>query len=333
MVCALGIDHLSHKLVRMEKDQAQEIAQMKAASASKTADFLDQPKDQQVISSSTVGDTTAPTYKTTVVTAYFQIRSKYLKENYMDWMSLMLSIQDPMIVFTTEDWVQPIQELRKHALDRTHFVVMNLEDVPMAKDFSTTIWDHQLKLDPEAKRHAGYQVFWVWLSKTYFATEGIKLNPYNSEIFMWSDIGCFRGGHANKYKSKLLVQHPEVVPHDRMLFLSHKDEPSPPDSLWWTNKLKDKDHFYHSGSQMVGYKDTFQKFHEAFLKTLQGFLDRDMFLGDDQTVLQCTCTQNPDLCAYAKRAQVKPDNHYFGLRHIVFMGGKYDFWYPPSLPK
>ena len=49
------------------------------------------------------------TSPTTIVTAYFQIRSKYAKETYMEWMSTMLSLQDSMIIFTTPDWVGRMQ--------------------------------------------------------------------------------------------------------------------------------------------------------------------------------------------------------------------------------
>lgn len=265
---------------------------------------------------------------TTVVTAYFQIRSKYGKEHYMEWMSTMLSLQDPMIIFTTEDWVQPMQSLRKHALDRTYFVTMKLQDVPLAKDYSKELWQHMLDIDPERKRHAGYEVFWIWLSKTYFGTEAIRLNPFQSSAFMWSDIGCFRGKRTeDRYKGQLMMAHPEVIPPSSMLFLSHKPNPSPPDSVWWTNKLKEKEHFYHSGTQMAGRIEAWQEFHSSFLEVMKGFIERDLFIGDDQTVLQCTCMQYPHLCAYITRNQVK-DNHYFGLRYALWKGGKYEFWRP-----
>lgn len=269
------------------------------------------------------------TSPTTIVTAYFQIRSKYAKETYMEWMSTMLSLQDSMIIFTTPDWVGPITELRKHALNRTYFVVMELQDVPMAKDYSLDFWQHELDIDPEKKRHAGYEVFWIWLSKTWFVTEGIRRNPFQSDIFMWSDIGCFRSAGAAKYKGKVLMKHTDVLPKDRILFLSHKETPDPPASVWWNNKLREKEHFYHSGSQMLGYKDTFQMYHAAFLQTFAGFIERKLFVGDDQPVFQCACLQNPHLCAYVPRKQVK-DNHYFGLRYVVFAGGSYKFWYPPE---
>jgi hypothetical protein len=127
------------------------------------------------------------------------------------------------------------------------------------------------------------------------------------------------------------MQHTEgVVPKDRILFLSHKDPIDPPPSVWWNNKLKEKQHFYHSGSQMLGYKNVWGSYHAAFVETFAGFNDRKLFVGDDQPVFQCACLQHPHLCAYVPRSQVK-DNHYFGLRYVVFHGGTYQFWYPPEL--
>mmetsp|Transcript_11089 Transcript_11089/g.17005 ORF Transcript_11089/g.17005 Transcript_11089/m.17005 type:complete len:364 (-) Transcript_11089:148-1239(-) len=266
----------------------------------------------------------------TVVTAYFQIRSKYQKETYLDWMSTMLSVQDPMIIFTTVEWVESIRELRKHALNRTYFVTMELTDLPLAKNYTSNFWQSQLDIDPEKKRHAGYEVFWIWLSKTWFVSEGIRMNPFQSKLFMWSDIGCYRGGAAKTYAGKTIIKHPNVVPKDRVLFLSHKHLPIPPKTLWWNKKLKEKEYFYHSGSQMLGYSFVFVKYHTSFLKTLNGFLEKKMFIGDDQPVFQCTCLQNPDLCAYITRDQVK-DNHYFGLRYAIHYGGEYKYWYPPHI--
>jgi hypothetical protein len=265
--------------------------------------------------------------RATIVTAYFQIRSKYQKEVYLEWMSIMLSLRDNMVIYCTSDWKDSILQLRPKDA-QTHFVIMNITELPLARDYDATFWQEQLNKDPEKKRHAGYEVFWIWLSKPWFVVNAIHLNPFDSDIYMWSDIGCFRGGAAKRYQDQMLIQHPEVVPQNRVLFLSHKPEPQPPASLWWNNKLHEKDHFYHSGSQMVAYKQVWLQFQEAFRETMQGFLERNLFIGDDQPVFQCTCTQHSALCAYVTRNQVK-DNHYFGLRYVLFHGGTYQFWYPP----
>jgi hypothetical protein len=48
----------------------------------------------------------------TVVTAYFEIPSKHSKGNYIEWMAYMLAIDDPVIIFTTSDWVEKMKTLR-----------------------------------------------------------------------------------------------------------------------------------------------------------------------------------------------------------------------------
>jgi hypothetical protein len=244
-------------------------------------------------------------------------------------MSIMLSLKDNMVIYCTADWKDAI--LRFRPIDaQTHFVIMNITELPLAQHYNVTFWQEQLDRDPENKLHASYQVFWIWLSKTWFVANAIHLNPFDSDIYMWSDIGCFRhGGVAKRYRHKLLIQHPEAVPRDRILFLSHQAQPKPPASVWWSNKLRDSRHFYHSGSQGVGYKETWLQCHKAFQLTIQGFLERRLFIGDDQPVMQSTCLQNPTLCAYVTRDQVK-DNHWFGLRYVVFHGGNYRYWYPPE---
>jgi hypothetical protein len=266
---------------------------------------------------------------TTVVTGYFSIRSKYGKDSYIDWMSTMLGLNDPMIIFTSPDMVDTIKELRAHAINRTLVIPMELQDLPLVKKYPLAVWQAELDKDPEKKRHAGYQVFWIWLSKTWFLQQSVERNPFSSTTFMWSDIGCFRG-RDQKWKGRTMMGHPEILVPGRMLFMAHH-KPNPPSSIWWTNKLKDKDHFYHSGTMMAGTSDTILKFHVAFLQTFQGFLDRSLFVGDDQTVLQSTCLQNPDLCSYAPTSQVPSDNHYFGLRTVLWKGGDYKLWFPPSL--
>ena len=263
----------------------------------------------------------------TVVTAYFPVKSKYAKEKYKGWMGTMLGLQDPMVIFSSPDMVETIVELRSHALNRTLVIPMELVHLPLVRQYPLEIWEAEYDKDPEKRRHAGYEVFWIWLSKTWFLDEAVRRNPFSSAYFMWSDIGCFRS-QDERWKGQTMMQHTDVIPPGRMLFMAHHN-PNPPPTSWWTNKLREPQHFYHSGTMMAGSKETIQKFHQVFLQTIQGFLDRKLFIGDDQTVLQCTCLQHPDLCAYAVHNEV-PDNYYFGLRTVLQKGGKYDFWIPPS---
>jgi len=278
----------------------------------------------------------APTLDTapqTIVTAYFAVKSKYPAENYMKWMKNILSVQDPMVIFLSPSLIPDIQALRQHALNRTVIIPMEVEDVPLSKDthiYNTSFWQHQLDIDPEAKRHRSYHVFWIWLSKSWWVTEAIRHNFFQSEVFLWSDMGCFRN---EKYNGLTVVQHPDQVPRHSMLFLAHHPFNPPPQRIWNNKYTRDgKPHFYHSGSMMAGYYDVWPEYHAHFLQMIREFIQRDMFIGEDQTVAQSTCFTHTPLCAYINMEQLhRKDNHYFGLRYILHHGGQYDLWYHPPL--
>jgi Bacterial protein of unknown function (HtrL_YibB) len=265
------------------------------------------------------------TSTSTVVTAYFTLKSKFAKEEYIKWMSNMLSLQDAMVIFTSHEMIDTMQSLRTHAANRTVIIPFDLNQLELVQKYDTKFWEHQLDIDPEKRIHRSYELFWIWLSKSFFVNQAIQLNPYQSEIFMWSDIGCYRN---SRYRSKQMIVQIPLIPEDRILQMAHH-EPRPPPYIWWNDKYTQKPLFYHSGSQMIGYKDTWIRFHGEYLKTVEGFVQRDMFLGEDQTVLQSTCLRVISLCAYVPFSQVS-DNHYFGLRYVLHFGGKFDYWYPPE---
>jgi hypothetical protein len=263
----------------------------------------------------------------TVVTAYHRVPSKFKPGKYDGWMQNMLSLQDAMVIFTEAAMVDQIKELRKHALNRTVIIPLELHDLPYGTLYPTQFWEDQLNRDPEKRIHRSYELFWIWLSKSWCVSQAIDMNIFQSDLFMWSDIGCFR---EKKFNSQTMIQHREQVPPNEMMQMAHHT-PNPPDEELFNDKYHQKEHFYHSGSQFVAYKDTWAKFHEYFLDTIDRFLENDMIIVEDQAVLQSTCLTHPEICVYVPFTEVK-DNHYFGLRYVVNQGGNFKFWrYTPAI--
>ena len=257
----------------------------------------------------------------TIVTGYFRLKSKHSSEKYDRWMRNMLSVQDAMVIFTDLDMVEKIKDFRSHALDRTVIVPLSLKDLPIGNLYPESFWKDQLERDPEKKIHKSHQLFWIWLSKSWCLAQAIRMNIFDSDVFVWSDIGCFRD---RKFNGKTVVAHREVIPRNEILQMAHH-KPNPPSEELFNDKYKKKANFYHSGSQFVGYKDTVLKFHEYFLETIDRFLEKNMIIVEDQAILQSVCLSHPDICAYAPFTEVK-DNHYFGLRHVLHHGDKINYW-------
>jgi len=278
----------------------------------------------------------------TIVTAYFSVKSKYGSNKYDNWMMNIMSIQDHMVIFTQSDMVDKMKELRSnHGEEKTVIIEMDLYDLPISKlhggkaPSATEFWQHQLDIDVEKKRHQSYQLFWIWLSKTWWTKQAIQLNFFSSDFFVWSDIGCFRNG---QYNGKQIVRYPDVVPNDTLMWMAHHP-PNPPSQRIWNAKFVEKKHFYHSGSMAAGNVRAWDKFHAQFAITLDEFVEADLFVGEDQCVLQATCSAeaapNDAFCTYLPFDQVA-DNFYFGLRYILNrgpgtskkQGGQYRFWSP-----
>lgn len=277
--------------------------------------------------------------KSCIVSGYFRVKSKFDSSKYEDeWMANSLSLHDCMVLFCEPDMVDKIQ---MHRGDRpTTILAMNLQDLPIANygypssDDALQFWQRQLDIDPERRIHRSYELFWIWLSKSWMVTTAIVLQSYflkhPVDVWMWADIGSFRNRQFNNVR---LVQHAEIVPPSSVLFMAHRP-PNPPPTRIWNDKLhkEHRKHFFTSGSHAVGVADAWKAFHRSFADTLYQF--GDMFVGEDQCILQSTCLLHPDLCRYLPLDQV-PDNKYFGLRHALLNGPKkvaqFDFWKPPPV--
>ena len=264
----------------------------------------------------------------TVVTAYHRVPSKFKPGRYDGWMRNMLSLQDAMIIFTETSMVEQITNLRSHALNRTVIVPLKLNELPIGQLYPKEFWQDQLDRDPEKRIHRSYELFWIWLSKSWCVSQAIDMNIFKSDLFFWSDIGCFRD---RSYNSKTMILHREQIPQNEMIQMAHH-KPNPPKENLFNDKYKHKANFYHSGSQFAAFKDIWIKFHELFLETIDNFLERGMIIVEDQAILQSVCLSYPDICAYVPFTEVQ-DNHYFGLRYVVHNGGNFKLWRHPNAAK
>lgn len=265
---------------------------------------------------------------TTLVTSFFPMNSKYGRDNLEEWLERLLSIDDPMVIFTSPETVTTLAQMRQHAVDHTKIIAISLEDVPLARKYPTAVWDDQFEKDSKRKRHTGREEYIVWLSRTWFLNEAVNLNPFQSSNFMFTDISSFKSKAVSKrWKGKTIMDHPEVIPKDRMLFMAHHD-PYPPPSLWL--KGGSEQYHYHSNAFVAGNKLTIPKLHDAFGKVIQGYLDRGLFIGNDSIIAQSTCLLNPELCAYVRPSQIKNDSPFYALRLVLKEGGKYSLWLPPA---
>mmetsp|Transcript_23561 Transcript_23561/g.38386 ORF Transcript_23561/g.38386 Transcript_23561/m.38386 type:complete len:665 (-) Transcript_23561:97-2091(-) len=159
----------------------------------------------------------SPSPPATIVTAYFNIDSKHPHDDYIRWMKNMLSLKDPMVIFTSPDMVPTFHSLRSHASNSTKIITMELNETLMSRTYDVQFWQDQYAKDPERKAHRSYFIYWIWNEKLEFLRRTIEENPFHSDFFAWVDIGSFRVSNLND--QVMLKQIPAGLKQNQVLGL------------------------------------------------------------------------------------------------------------------
>jgi hypothetical protein len=98
-----------------------------------------------------------------MVDVYYNVPSKHHKSSYLTWMRHFLTLQDCMLIITSQSNIDYRREERQaNGLDsRTVIVGMDLTDLPITQLYANNpqFWQDQLDIDPEADHHKSYQLF------------------------------------------------------------------------------------------------------------------------------------------------------------------------------
>ena len=73
---------------------------------------------------------------------------------------------------------------------------------------SLAFWEGQHGMDPEAERHRGYWLYWVWALKPLLLGDAVARDAFGSRHFFWIDVGCLR---KRKYDGRALMAAPPQV--------------------------------------------------------------------------------------------------------------------------
>jgi hypothetical protein len=265
----------------------------------------------------------------TVVTAYFRVPSKHANEKYDQWMANMLSLQDSMVIFTFPSFENNIRRHREFAADRTYIVTMELEKLPVAVKYPLSLWERMFDMDYEKVIHRSYMLFWIWLSKPWFVLKSIDLNPFSSENFIWADIGSFRD---STYNGDTLVRYPEIIPQFSILVQTFQtpnfvDNPV----IIKNDSTMNNRRFFVAGASMAGKMKTWIRFNKAYDLTVQKYFEGDLFVGEDQAIIQSACFRFVKLCAFVAPGQT-PHDVFFSLQYVLHTLGNSTklLWYNTS---
>ena len=221
---------------------------------------------------------------TTIVTGYFTIPSKFSDKQYWDWIVNFLSLNCHMVIYTDSINYDKIKASRSE--HNTKIYLRELKDFYVYKYIN--YWNYCKTIDPE-KYHTP-ELYMIWAEKSFMVLDTVQNNPFNSDYFMWCDMGSIR----TKSMLQDIISFPslnniqKLISKDK-IFLSvidpFKQDEYVLDKDGISTKLIDKNKSRIQGGFMAGYKSVWKEWAELYEKELQLFIKTDTFGGKDQYIM------------------------------------------------
>jgi len=224
----------------------------------------------------------------TIVTAFFKDESRFSHAQCSSWMYNLLSLQDPMIIFTTADMEYKVYSLRKHASNRTQVIVTTLEDTEMVRRYGMKFWEDQRNADPEKDLHQDVSVYIVWNEKVSFLRRAVLMNPFYSSIFVWAGM---HGLRTSSYNYQRVITDATPFLGDKVFML---------DMTKFTRHVL-YDIFRENTNRVSGFmfggtKIAIGKYYSEYYTTLSMEIHQKNFVGKEQTLIWKTCQRVQNLC-------------------------------------
>jgi len=197
-----------------------------------------------------------------------------------------LNVNANLVIFlgqAEKEYIETILTYNSHC--NYVLVVKELEDLPLVKKYNNPLfWSEQEKLDKHIWTGRGQDCFKLWNSKFYFLKEAIELNPFNSDKFIWNDIGNIR---EKEQIIPYLKNYPnyDSISSDKIDIVLLK-EFNDPNQFFFNGEV----HF--SGSMFGGGTAILLELCELFYLYFDIYVKKNMFIGCDQQILATVFLKN-----------------------------------------
>ncbi|OQV14873.1 hypothetical protein BV898_10905 [Hypsibius exemplaris] len=232
----------------------------------------------------------------TVVTAYYKIPSKQPDEVYRQWMANFLpQIPCYLYIFTDAVSARTIIHHRRTFPNRTKMVVRKFSELQEAKRMA--MWMEQKKLDHESYHTP--ELYILWNEKVHFLMEAIAKNPFDSDYFLWTDIGSFRSGE----EAGNLTSYPDtkttasLLGTSQVFFLQMEDFQQGHLQIG-QNGLPTRDFQQDislAGTVFGGHMNAIRKYEKRYYETMELMRRNGLFIGKDQNIMATVAVLHPEL--------------------------------------
>jgi hypothetical protein len=224
----------------------------------------------------------------TIVTCYYLLdKSKHSPSEYKIWINNFISNlkNANIIIFTcNKDRSQIDDIVKKNSSINYHIIEKEIKDLMVSIKYSD-IWENQYKIDPTPNCGRGIDCYKIWNNKFSFLKKAIEINPFNSDKFIWNDIGNVRNSNVfkylNDYPSEKNISNDKL---DIVLLNSFNDNTQ----LIFQNEI----HF--SGSMFGAHKNVILQLEKLYYIYFEIYIKKNKFIGCDQQIISSLYLKNKE---------------------------------------
>ena len=312
-----------------------------------------------------LGDTEKSNYNgsshyTTIVTAYYPLKTRrHTPSDYIEFLSRLLSCHDPIIFFTSSDFVSQIKNISKmyrhiENIDTLRIIPLELNETSMLSSdiISPQRWKdvakrmgHKQMVDDKPKtsgqgnnknsvtsssKNYGHEIFQLWNTKVEFLKHASDLNPFQSSFFTWVDAGMIRW---DRYTNTRIVQRiPPELPPTKMMLMNVTP-------ILGYDRQDYKQYLQIAAGIFGGYKPAIDTFFWAYTNELEKVGNsrsryKQDLLASEQKIMYRCCMRYPGLCFVVqatklekKKRRSTTDDERSKLVEYYGLGLKYAYFY------
>jgi hypothetical protein len=248
----------------------------------------------------------------TIVSAYYPVKSKAIKDTYLEWGKLFMKLEAPIVFFTEEHLIEELQILRENR--PITFIPIPLEKLDTWILYSDKWIQHHF-MDPEKQIHSP-ELYAVWAQKAFFLENVTKMNPYNTEYFVWCDFGFFRDPSIPPSIFKTFPQTKHLS-EDKIIILAINDmkdydKTMNSDGIYGEPITVDNWREVRLGAGVFGGGITAcKKWKIAYQTMLEKYFLVNRFAGKEQVVMFSTYVYNPTLANIVTHTKYDIDVWFF----------------------
>lgn len=228
--------------------------------------------------------------KVTVVSAFYEIPSKFPSSQYWKWIQNFCEIPFDLVLFTSPNLVEKFKVLRK---DRKNTKIIALDFKKLEHYKFYNIYQKHHEIDYYKKIHSP-ELYILWAEKLKFVMRAIEKNYFDTDVYIWCDIGIFRETQFLE-TFKTFPKYESIV-KDKMNFLMLQP-------FSQQNLVKDKfglvgqryGEIRLGGGIHGGGVDAWKEYEKLWDSTLQRYFQAGRFAGQDQCVMGTIFLENSHL--------------------------------------